>query len=170
MMDKKPNALQKFIHRFLMLRPVTALLTRVLHHADRALLKWTGGRHSVAEIVGLPIIQLISTGAKTGQPRSIPLVGLFDGEKIALIGSNFGQKHNPGWYYNLTAHPQCEVVKDGRTSRFIAREVFDHERDKYWQMALSYYSGYEKYRERASHRHIPVMLLEPAKLATAHSA
>lgn len=160
-MDKKPNAFQKFLHRFLMLRPVTALLARILHHADSALFKITGGRHSLAEIVGLPIVQLNAIGAKSGKPRSIPLVGLFDGEKIALIGSNFGQKHNPGWYYNLTAHPNCEVVKGGRLLRFTAREIFDAERETYWQMALSHYAGYQKYKERASHRHIPVMLLEP---------
>ncbi|MBK6648058.1 MAG: nitroreductase family deazaflavin-dependent oxidoreductase [Anaerolineales bacterium] len=162
-MDKKPNALQKLIHRFLMLRPVTAILARILHHADRALFKISGGRHSAAEIVGLPIIQLTTIGAKSGQPRAIPLVGLFDGERIALIGSNFGQKRNPGWYYNLVANPNCEVVKGGRARRFTAREVFGDERETYWQMALSYYDGYKKYKERASHRHIPVMLLEPDK-------
>jgi hypothetical protein len=37
------------------------------------------------------------------------------------------------------------------------------EYEKYWRLALSYYAGYEKYRERAVHRHIPVMLLEPKK-------
>lgn len=162
-MDKRPNALQKLIHRFLMLRPVTAILARILHRADSLVYKISKGRHTVAEIVGLPIIQLTTIGAKSGQPRTIPLVGLFNGERIALIGSNFGQKHNPGWYYNLVANPNCEVIKAGRTLRFTAREVFDDERETYWQMALSYYAGYQKYRERAPHRHIPVMLLEPAK-------
>ena len=62
-MDKKPNALQKFVHRFLMLRPVTAVLALILHRADAAMFGLTGGRHSVAELVGLPIIQLRMTGA-----------------------------------------------------------------------------------------------------------
>lgn len=162
-MDKKPNAFQKIIHRFLMLRPVTAMLAHILHHTDSAVLKISRGRHTIAEMVGLPIIQLTTIGSKSGLPRTIPLVGLFDGERIALIGSNFGQKHNPGWYYNLIANPNCQVVKGGRALRYAAREVFDHEREKYWRMALSYYAGYQKYMERASHRHIPVMLLEPVK-------
>lgn len=146
-----------------MLRPVTALLARILHRADSMVFKLSQGRHTVAEIVGLPIIQLTTIGAKSGQPRTTPLVGLFHGERIALIGSNFGQKHNPGWYYNLVANPNCEVIKGGRSLRFTAREVFGDERETYWQMALSYYTGYQKYKERASHRHIPVMLLEPSK-------
>jgi hypothetical protein len=47
--------------------------------------------------------------------------------------------------------------------QYKAREVFDEEREAYWMKAVSYYAGYEKYKERASHRHIPVMLLEPVK-------
>jgi len=88
-------------------------------------------------------------------------VSLFDGEKIALIASNFGGKNNPGWYYNLKANPECDVLFNGRTQKYIAQELFDVEREKYYQMAISYYAGYERYKERAAHRHIPVMLLEP---------
>ncbi|HMZ07944.1 MAG TPA: nitroreductase family deazaflavin-dependent oxidoreductase [Anaerolineales bacterium] len=162
-MHRKPNAIQRLLHRFLMLRPVTAMLARLLYRADNALIKLSGGKYTVTEIVGLPIIQLTTVGAKTGQPRTMPLVSLPDGEKIALIASNFGQKHNPGWYYNLKAHPTCTVFVNGRSLQYVAREVFDEERAHYWNMAVSYYAGYEKYKERASHRHIPVMLLEPAK-------
>ncbi len=162
-MDRKPNAFQKMIHRFLMLRPVSAFLSVVLHRLDIILLKLTGGKHTVAEIVGLPIIQLTTIGAKSGERRTMPLVSLFDGEKIALIGSNFGGKNNPGWYYNLKAHPQCTVEANGRAAEYIARQVEGAEREKYWDMAVSYYKGYDLYKARAAHRHIPVMILEPAK-------
>lgn len=161
---KHPNTIQRFLHRFLMLKPVTAVLARFLHHADNFLLKLTRGKHTVTEIVGLPIIQLTTIGAKTGTPRTSPLVGLFDGERIALIGSNFGQKHNPGWYYNLKANPKCSVLVNGRTVEYVGREVFDDEREKYWQAAVTWYAGYEKYKQRASHRHIPVIVLEQRKI------
>ena len=157
----KPNTYQKFIHRFLMLKHVSAFLAVVLHRADTFLLRLTKGKYTVTPIVGLPIIQLTTKGAKTGQPRSLPLVSLFDGEKIALIASNFGGKNNPGWYYNLKANPECDVLINGRTQKYIAQELFDVEREKYYQMAISYYAGYERYKERAAPRHIPVMLLEP---------
>jgi deazaflavin-dependent oxidoreductase (nitroreductase family) len=61
----------------------------------------------------------------------------------------------------LKAHPECEVFFKGKTEKYIAREVTGNEYEKYWQMAVSYYKGYEKYKERAAPRHIPVMLLEP---------
>jgi len=93
----------------------------------------------------------------------MPLVSLFDGEKIALIGSNFGRQRNPGWYYNLKKHPQCTALVDGRVQNYLARETQNEEREKYWNMAVSVYKGCELYRIRAAHRHIPVMILEPAK-------
>ena len=95
-MNKKPNALHKFIHRFLMLRLVSAFLAVNLYRLDTLVLKISKGKHTIAEIVGLPMTQITTTGAKTGEARTMPLVSLFEGEKIALIGSNFGRKTNPG--------------------------------------------------------------------------
>ena len=158
-----PNSFQRFVHRFLMLRPVSAFLARVLHRLDAAMLKFSGGRHTLSEIVGLPIIQITTIGAKTGEPRAMPLVSVFDGERIALIASNFGQKHDPGWYYNLKANPQCTVEIKGHPAKYIARQVEGEEREKYWTMAVSYYKGYELYAIRAAHRQVPVMVLEPSK-------
>ena len=162
-MNIKPNTFQKFIHRFLMLKPVSAVLPKILHRADAVILKYTNGRHTLTKIVGLPIIQLTTIGAKTGKARTMPLVSLFDGEKIALIGSTFGQKNNPGWYYNLKAHPHGIVQVNGQPAEYIARQVEGEEREKYWNMAVSYYKGYDLYRVRAVHRRIPVIILEPAK-------
>lgn len=162
-MKVRPNAFQKLIHRFLMLRPVSAFLARVLHHIDAVVLKLSKRKYTATELVGLPIVQVTTIGAKSGEPRTMPLVGLFDGEKIAFIASNFGGKHNPGWYYNLKAHPECTVEVKGSPAKYVARQVEGEEREKYWQMALLYYKGYDLYKVRASHRQIPVMLLEPVK-------
>lgn len=146
-----------------MLKWVSAFLSVALHRLDAIALKLSKGKHTVAEFVGLPIIELTTIGAKSGQPRTMPLVSLFDDRKIALIGSNFGQKNNPGWYYNLKANPKCTVRFGGQTHEYVARQVEGEEREKYWQMAVSYYRGYTLYEERASHRVIPVMVLEPVK-------
>lgn len=162
-MKKTPNAFQKLLHRFLMLRPVSAFLAVGLYRLDTLVLKISNGKHTMAELAGLPTIQITTTGAKTGEARTMPLVSILDGEKIALIGSNFGRQHNPGWYYNLKKHPQCSALMDGCRQNYLAREVQDDERTAYWNMAVSLYGGYELYRIRASHRHIPVMILEPMK-------
>jgi deazaflavin-dependent oxidoreductase (nitroreductase family) len=161
-MNGRPNALQKLFHRLFMLHPVTAFFAPWVHQLDNAILKMTKGKHAASAILGWPIIQLTTTGAKTGQSRTMPLVGLFDGEKIALIASSLGRKHNPGWYYNLKVHPECDVEHNGRSQKYTAHEADLQEYEEYWQLALSYYVGYEKYKERAG-RKIPVIVLEPKK-------
>jgi F420H(2)-dependent quinone reductase len=159
----KPNSFQRLLHRFVMIRPVTAFFAPRIHKADRALLEFTKGKHSLAEILGWPIIELTTIGAKSNQPRSLPLIGIVEDKKIALIASSFGREHNPGWYYNLKVHPECDVLFNGRSGKYVAREMEGAEYVHYWELAVSYYAGYEKYKERAAHRHIPVMLLEPKR-------
>jgi len=159
----RPNVFQRLVHRFLMLAPVSACLARSLHRLDALALRLSRGRWTFTALVGLPIIELTTTGAKSGQRRTIPLVSLQDGDRIALIGSNFGRAHHPAWYHNLKAHPACEVRWNGKTAAYLAREAQGQEREKYWQLAVSYYAGYEKYKARAGKRIIPVMLLEPQR-------
>ena len=159
-MTAKLNQLQRFIHLFFALGPISFLLSKSLHRADSLLLRLTGGRHTFAEMVGLPIGKLTTQGARTGKLRSTPLVSVPDGDKFALIATNFGQKHNPGWYNNLRAHPECQLSFQGKCESYIARDARGEEYERYWRLARSYYSGYEKYRQRAAPRHIPVVVLE----------
>ena len=160
-MNHRPNAFQRFLHRFLILKPISAFLARALQPLDEASLHLTRGRHTVTELVGLPIIELDTFGARTGLRRSHPLVGMRDGDKIALIGSNFGREHHPAWVHNLRAHPECFVHANGRSQKYIARETDGEERANYWRLALAYYKGYAAYEKRAAPRKISVWILEP---------
>jgi deazaflavin-dependent oxidoreductase (nitroreductase family) len=157
------SALQKLIQRIVMWQPVTSFFATRLHRIDNLTLKLTKGKFTASQLAGWTIIQLTTIGARSKQPRTTPLVGVMDGEKIALVGSSFGRKHNPAWYYNLKTYPECDVTFKARTAKYIARELDGEEYKRYWQLAISKYAGYEKYRQRAAHRHIPIMLLEPKK-------
>ena len=161
-MNARPNAFQKMLHRFFMRPSVTAFFAPWIHQLDGTILQLTKGKYAASEILGWNIIQLTTIGARTNQPRRVPLVGLLDSDKIALIASNLGREHHPGWYYNLKKNPGCEVQWNARSNNFLAHEAEGDERNKYWQLALSYYAGYEKYEERAG-RKIPVIVLEPMR-------
>jgi len=152
---------QRILQRFLMTRFVTALVAPILHHADALLLYVTGERLDFTRAAGLPVIELTTIGAKSGQLRTLPLAGYPDGDRFVLIASNFGRKRNPAWYYNLKANPECSVRINGRDGKYLAREIEGEERQRYWDLVVSYYEGYEAYKKRASHRKIPVMVLEP---------
>ena len=163
MLNIRPNVYQKLIHRFIMFRPVTTFFAPRAHHMDKALLRLTQSKFSMTGLMGWPIIEITTIGAKTGHLHTMPLIGVIDNEKITIIASSFGREHNPGWYYNLKVHPECDVLFKGTTEKYIAREMEGDEYNHYWQLAVSYSAGYEKYKERAVHRHFPIMLLEPKK-------
>jgi len=161
-MNKRPNELQKFITRIYMLPILTPVWAHIQHPIDALFLKLSKNRYTFTEILGgIKIIQLITVGAKTGRTYTLPLVATFDESRIVLIASNFGGLHNPGWYFNLKKNPECHVSINGKVGKYIARETADEEREKFWQMAVSIYEGYEMYKKRAFYRKIPVFLLAP---------
>jgi deazaflavin-dependent oxidoreductase (nitroreductase family) len=141
---------------------VTRLAQPVIASVDRVILRLTRNRYSLTGLMmGTTIITLTTVGAKSGQPRSVPLVALEDGEKIVVIASNFGQMKHPAWYYNLRAHPEAALTLRGRTSVYVAHEADPDEQEHYWAQAISVYPGYAAYQVRASERRIPIFVLQP---------
>ena len=140
-----------------------AVFSKFLHYVDPDLMKITKNRLSVPGLVtGLPIVILTSTGAKSGVARTWPAIGIPDGDNIALIASNWGQKHNPAWYYNLRANPIAKLEFNGHIGAYKANEVTDpDEYQRLWKKGTEVYIGYEKYRQRVGDRKIPMMLLAP---------
>ena len=108
----------------------------------------------------MPIVYLTTTGARSGVPRSNPVLCIPDGDNLILIGSNWGISKNPAWAYNLRAHPQTQVRKGKIAISFYARELSGDERAAYWQKALQFYPPYYSY-EKSSKRSLPIFLLVP---------
>jgi deazaflavin-dependent oxidoreductase (nitroreductase family) len=157
-----PNAFQRNFQRLASTAPMAWLLVRLAPPLDRFTARISGGKvYLAAMLSGLPVVLLTTTGAKSGQPRRTPLVAVLDGEKVILIASNFGQAHNPAWYYNLRTHPRAEIEIAGQVYPYRASECEAGEREKYWQRAVHLYGGYAAYKQRAAGRRIPVMVLVP---------
>lgn len=145
----------------LLASPLGAALVRFgVQPIDRFLLPLTRGRLSLSALI-YPTLMLTTIGARSGQPRTVPLIFLPYGEQIILIGSNFGGTHHPAWYFNLRANPLAQVTFRGRTRAFIAHEAQGYERAELWQRAVAYYPGYQAYQRRAEGRNIPIMVLTP---------
>src|SRR5579884_2626502 len=156
------NWLQRGLRRFAASGPGSWLFARILHHIDRPVHRLTRGRHTFASLVsGIPVVMLTTTGAKTGQPRTVPVLGIPTGDGVAIIASNFGQQRHPGWYHNLRAHPEAEVVVDGNHRRVRAVEADGERRAAIWEDGLRVYPGFAQYERRASDRRISVFVLEP---------
>ena len=81
-MIRKPNTLQRLLHRVFMLRPVTEFFAPRVNRIDSAILRLTKGKDTGSEIMGWNIIQLTTIGAKSGAPRTISLAAFFVEEKL----------------------------------------------------------------------------------------
>src|SRR6202034_4546583 len=97
---------------------------KTLHHIDRSLLRLSRGQLTLPGVVaGIPVLTVTTTGARTGQRRTAPLLGVPAGDDIAVIGTSFGQPRTPGWYYNMRADPRVEGTYQDKTVKAIAREI-----------------------------------------------
>ncbi|RMG89659.1 MAG: nitroreductase family deazaflavin-dependent oxidoreductase [Chloroflexi bacterium] len=139
------------------------VFSKFLHYVDPKLMRISKDRLSIPSLLtGLPVVILTSTGAKSGQVRTKPVVGVPDGDNVALVASNWGQSRNPAWYYNLQANPVAELEFGGHTGTYTAREVTaPDEYQRLWQKATEVYIGFDKYQQRADNRKIPIMLMVP---------
>lgn len=144
-------------------RPIfTTLFAAVVDHADLAVMKTTNGRFSITSwITGWPVVTLTTIGARSGQPRKTPLIGIPQEDRFILIASNFGRPKHPAWYHNLKKHPSAELFFNGHSATYIAHEAQGDERHRYWQLAAQVNPGFDTYAARATGRTIPVIVLEP---------
>ena len=143
-------------------RPVAWLSARVLHRIDHVVDRATGGRTTFSRWVsGLPVVLLGTTGARTGRPRTTPVLGTPDGDGFVVIASNFGKQQHPAWYHNLRARSRASVTVDGVTREYEAHELSGEERERQFQVAVGLNPGWLRYRTWAGDRQIPVMRLDP---------
>ena len=132
---------------------------RLFYTLHRAIYRLSGGR-IFSRMVGCPVVLLTTTGRKSGEPRTAPLLGFEEGQSIVVIPSNAGKQHYPSWYLNLRANPQAQVQVGAQVRQVKAREATVEERERLWPLIVTYYGGYQVYRERTE-RHIPVVILDP---------
>jgi deazaflavin-dependent oxidoreductase (nitroreductase family) len=149
-------------YRLMGIIAVSRPVTRLHPHLYRL----TGGRWLFGRNLGVLNVIVITTGRRTGKSREIPLYAFEDGPSLVVIGSNAGGVHEPAWVGNLRARPDAHVLV-GREERAVrARETEGAERSRLWALAARGYPGYELYARR-THRHIPVIALDPVAAAEA---
>ena len=132
---------------------------RIAPRIDPPLLRRTGGR--VSSVYPTPVMLLTTKGAKSGQPRSLPLLYIADGDQLILMASNYGRTSHPAWFRNLVANPTVDVLAGKHSGRYTATEITDPAgRERAWALAIDLYAGYGDYEKRAGDRTIPLVRLE----------
>lgn len=120
----------------------------------------TGGRIGGRFLRGAPVLLLITTGRKSGKPRTSPLLYLKEGDTYVIVASKGGMSHDPLWFKNLEANPEVEIEIGTRRMPMTARRASDAEKATLWPKLVAMYRDYDDYQARTD-RNIPVVLLTP---------
>jgi deazaflavin-dependent oxidoreductase (nitroreductase family) len=107
-----------------------------------------------------PVLLLTSTGRRSGQKRTAPVLYLRDGERFVVVGSNAGNVRAPAWSYNLKANPDAEIELRGDRRPVRARVAEGEERADLWRKVNEMYEGFDDYDANTA-REIAVFVLEP---------
>ena len=107
---------------------------------------------------GRPLLLLTTTGAKSGQLRTKPMMFIPDGDRLLVIASNAGAPTHPDWYRNLVAHPEVTVEVGNETFKAIATVTEGLERQRLWSRVVELYPFFADHQAKTS-RQIPVIVL-----------
>jgi len=108
---------------------------------------------------GRPLLLLTTTGAKSSQLRTTPMMYIPDGDRLLVIASNAGAPIHPDWYRNLVAYPEVTVEVGNEIFEAIAIVTEGPERQRLWTRVVELYPFFADHQAKVT-RQIPVIVLE----------
>lgn len=135
----------------------------LMNGANRLLQRVTGGRAGW-EFLGMPVLELTTTGRKSGQKRSTLLTApLVRGGSYVVVASRGGDPVHPAWFLNLQADANVTVRLKGEQPRpMVARVATPREREVLWPQLTAKHPNYAGYQEKTT-REIPLVFLDPVE-------
>jgi deazaflavin-dependent oxidoreductase (nitroreductase family) len=125
-------------------------------HVDRY--RQTDGEEG-HEWQGTTVLILTTTGRRSGEERSTPLIYGTHGDDYIVVASKGGAPEHPAWYLNLTETPDVDVQVKGDRFRARARTATAQERPELWSTMTKCWPAYDEYQTKTD-REIPVVVLE----------
>lgn len=139
---------------------------------ERGKLRWQWKAHKMVwnlsggrlgrTILGMPVVEVVTRGHKTGQERQILITYVEDNAMPAIIGTNAGKDVDPAWVKNLRANPQARARWAGTWRDVTAVELKGDDHERVWERGVAANEGFEEYREHLT-RPIPIIRLEPVQ-------
>jgi deazaflavin-dependent oxidoreductase (nitroreductase family) len=135
---------------------------KMMNTIHRGVLKASGGRLGW-DASRMPVLELTTTGRKSGQPRAVMLTSPYqEGSTFVVVASRGGDDHHPAWFLNLRDDPKVEVATKGEPKRpMVARVANAEERARLWPLVTADHKNYAGYQTKTD-REIPLVLLAPA--------
>jgi deazaflavin-dependent oxidoreductase (nitroreductase family) len=104
---------------------------------------------------------LTTTGRKSGEERSTPLIYQEDDGRYLVVASKGGAPEAPAWFLNLEANPEVRVQVGADKFTARARSASAEEKPRLWKKMTATWPAYDSYQEKTD-RDIPVVILERA--------
>jgi deazaflavin-dependent oxidoreductase (nitroreductase family) len=136
------------------------LAFKAMNAVHRSVLTITGGRAGWTAS-NMPVLELTTTGRKTGRSRSVMLTSpVQEGTTLVVVASRGGDDQPPAWFLNLQDNPEVGVALKGKpTQPMRARVATAEERTRLWPLVVADHKNYAGYQARTS-REIALVLLE----------
>jgi deazaflavin-dependent oxidoreductase (nitroreductase family) len=131
-------------------------------NAFHRMMLWASGGRIGWRVADMPVLELITTGRRTGASRAVMLTSpLREGVAYVVVASRGGDDRHPAWFLNLRDEPQVKVaVQGGPRTSMLARVATPEERARMWPQIIARYRNYANYQNRTE-REIPLVLLSP---------
>ncbi|HEY8338798.1 MAG TPA: nitroreductase family deazaflavin-dependent oxidoreductase [Egibacteraceae bacterium] len=111
---------------------------------------------------GVYTLLLTTTGRRSGEPYTTPLIYITDGDDYVVVASKGGAPEHPDWYHNLVANPKVEIQVTDQVMAAIARTATSEERARLWPRLVEVWPDFDEYQKKTD-REIPVVLLTPQR-------
>ena len=108
---------------------------------------------------GAPVLLLTSTGARSGEQRTTPVMYLPDGDRYVIFASKAGAPTNPAWFHNLVANPSATIEVGPETVEVRAVVTEGEERARLYDTQAALAPQFAEYQAKTT-REIPVVALE----------
>ncbi len=108
---------------------------------------------------GTTTLILTTTGRRSGEERSTPLIYGQHGDAYVVVASKGGAPEHPAWYLNLSEHPDVTVQVKADRFQAKARTATAEERPELWELMAERWPAYNDYKQKTD-REIPVVVLE----------
>ena len=131
----------------------------VVPRLDRLVHRVTGGRTTMSAGM-VPTVLLTTTGSRSGEPRTVPLACVPEGDDLYVVGSNYGRARHPAWSTNLIATPRARASFAGRAYDVDAHLLTADEKAEAWPRLVHAWPAYQTYVERSG-RDLRVFRLTP---------
>jgi deazaflavin-dependent oxidoreductase (nitroreductase family) len=119
----------------------------------------TGGEVGHIWKEGSTVLLLTTTGRKSGEPRTTPLIYAEDGDHYVIVASKGGAPEHPLWYLSLQENPEVHVRVLGERFTAHAETLSPEDKARVWPHLLDVYAPYADYQKKTD-REIPVVRLK----------